>query len=185
MKQFMKKHMALLVLLFLHQIATAQKKLIPVSQSPLTGISLPAGSRQDQRFLSEIAGKSLLEMETKKSGMNIAKTEFLVIPSSTDFHTTIDSLKQVLQNAGWMLSPAYDINPAPHGSGLSLNISADDNSLDFELALSVAPQFRVNMPRAEEIIMTIKFIVSRWHEVALKLKIPRIEVESMRPAFRV
>lgn len=111
MKQFMKKHMALLVLLFLHQIATAQKKLIPVSQSPLTGISLPAGSRQDQRFLSEIAGKSLLEMETKKSGMNIAKTEFLVIPSSTDFHTTIDSLKQVLQNAGWMLSPAPTGDP--------------------------------------------------------------------------
>lgn len=93
------------------QLAIAQKKLIPVTQSPLTGISLPAGTKQDQRFLSELAGKTLLEMETKKAGVNIGKTEFLVIPSTTDYRSTMDSIKQVLQNAGWMSSPAPTGDP--------------------------------------------------------------------------
>ncbi len=87
-------------------LVQAQKKLVPVSQSPLTGISLPAGAKQDSRFLSELAGKALLEMETKKAGSTIGKTEFLSIPSTTDVQATKDSLKMLLQAAGWTISPS-------------------------------------------------------------------------------
>lgn len=83
----------------------AQKKLVPVSQSPLTGIALPAGTKQDSRFLSELAGKTLLEMETKKEGVTIGKTELLVLPPSGNLASSFDSLKQVLQGAGWMITP--------------------------------------------------------------------------------
>ena len=83
----------------------AQKKLVPVNQSSLTGISLPTGTKKDTRFLSEIAGKALLEMETKKAGMMISQTEFLVIPGSLDFLLSVDSIKLRLQEAGWILSP--------------------------------------------------------------------------------
>jgi len=95
----------LLILTFTSLLLQAQKKLVPVTQSPLTGIVLPAGTKQDGRFLSELAGKTLLEMETKKAGMNVGKTELLIIPPSADTRATLDSLKQVLQNAGWMVSP--------------------------------------------------------------------------------
>lgn len=37
-----------------------------------------------------------------------------------------------LTNKGWQLSPAYDINPDENGTGLTLNISENDNSLDFD-----------------------------------------------------
>jgi serine/threonine-protein kinase HipA len=106
---------------------------------------------------------------------------FSVAVSNTDDHLRNHGF--LLTPQGWMLSPAYDINPNPRGYGLSLNISMDDNSLDFELALSVAPQFRLNMTQAQEHIADIKKIVSRWHEIALRLKIPQSEIENMAPAF--
>lgn len=101
----------LLLLTFTSLFLQAQKKLVPVSQSPLTGIGLPPGTKQDGRFLSELAGKTLLEMETKKAGMNVGKTEFLIIPPTSDTRSTIDSLKQILQNAGWMVSASPTGDP--------------------------------------------------------------------------
>ncbi len=76
-----------------------------------------------------------------------------------------------------------DINPNPQGNGLSLNISQDDNSLDFELALSVAPYFRLDILQAKQHINNIKKYVNHWHKIALKLKIPRIEIKNMELAF--
>ena len=57
----------------------------------------------------------------------------------------------LLTPKGWTLSPAYDINPDEHGIGLKLNISEDDNSLDFELALSVAAYFGLDNATSDEI----------------------------------
>jgi hypothetical protein len=89
----------------------SQKKLVPVSQSPLTGIPLPAGTKQDSRLLSEMAGKALLEIETKKAGLTIGKTEFLTIPGTPDFEASEDSLKQALLATGWMITPLLSGDP--------------------------------------------------------------------------
>jgi len=48
--------------------------------------------------------------------------------SLTDDHLRNHGL--ILTEKGWILSPAFDINPNEDGSGLSLNISLDDNSLE-------------------------------------------------------
>ncbi|MCX6983388.1 MAG: HipA domain-containing protein [Lentisphaerae bacterium] len=106
---------------------------------------------------------------------------FNIAISNTDDHLRNHGF--LLMQQGWRLSPAYDINPDPHGIGLALNISMDDNSLDFELALSVAAQFRVKIPQAQDTVKKIKRVVSHWKDTALKLKIPRREIESMTPAF--
>lgn len=108
---------------------------------------------------------------------------FSIAVSNTDDHLRNHGF--LLTQQGWKLSPAYDINPVPHGSGMSLNISLDDNSPDFNLALSVAPMFRVKIPQAQKIINDIKRIVSQWRDIALKLKIPRSEIENMAPAFKI
>ena len=89
----------------------------------------------------------------------------------------------LLTRQGWRLSPAYDLNPTPRGNGLALNISMDDNSLDFELALSVAPLFRVKTPSAHESVRAATRIVGQWRDTAFKLKIPRGEIDGMAPAF--
>lgn len=106
---------------------------------------------------------------------------FNIAISNTDDHLRNHGF--LLMQQGWRLSPAYDINPNPHGVGLALNISMDDNSQDFELALSVAAQFRVKIPQAQDTVEKIKRVVSHWKDTALVLKIPRREIESMTPAF--
>jgi serine/threonine-protein kinase HipA len=107
---------------------------------------------------------------------------FSIAVSNTDDHLRNHGF--LLNSQGWMLSPAYDINPNPQGSGLSLNISMDDNSLDFELALSVAPHFRLETSQANKHLANIKKIVSHWRKSAQKLKLSRMEIENMTPAFR-
>lgn len=90
----------------------------------------------------------------------------------------------ILTQHGWMLSPAYDMNPDPLGTGLKLNISEDDNSLDFDLAMSVAPYFRLSDKKAVEIIDKVRKSVADWRKVATSYGIPRADQEQMEIAFR-
>lgn len=90
----------------------------------------------------------------------------------------------LLTPKGWTLSPAYDINPDEHGMGLKLNISEDDNSLDFELALSVAAYFGLDNATSDEIINQTKKVVSNWQQLATQYEISRSEQEDNAGAFR-
>lgn len=107
---------------------------------------------------------------------------FSIAVSNTDDHLRNHGL--ILTNSGWKLSPAYDINPNPSGTGLKLNISEEDNSLDFELALSVAEYFRLSDREAKDIIENTKKIVSGWRTLATKHQISRAEQDLMEPAFK-
>ncbi len=108
---------------------------------------------------------------------------FSIAISNTDDHLRNHGF--MLGKQGWYLSPAYDMNPVEYASGgLKLNISLDDNALDFELAMEVAPYFRVRTPRAKEILAQISDVVSRWAVIAKKYGIARSEQEMMTPAFR-
>ena len=108
---------------------------------------------------------------------------FYVCVSNTDDHLRNHGF--MLQDNGWTLSPAYDMNPVASGGGLSLNISKDDNSQDLSLVLSVAHYFRLSNDRANEIIQEVLSAVKRWPELAKKLKIPSREISMMKNAFRV
>lgn len=90
----------------------------------------------------------------------------------------------LLTRKGWQLSPAYDINPDENGMGLKLNITEDDNSLDFDLPLSISPYFGISTTRAQEILAGIQSVVSDWHRYATELGIPRSEQELVAGAFR-
>ncbi len=107
---------------------------------------------------------------------------FSISISNTDDHLRNHGF--LLTKKGWILSPAYDINPVEDAIGLKLNISENDNSLDFDLALEVASYFRINKVDAENEINNIKKIVSNWRNIASKLGISRIEQESKSDAFR-
>ena len=106
---------------------------------------------------------------------------FNICVSNTDDHLRNHGF--LLTNQGWTLSPAYDINPIETGTGLKLNISENYNALDLDLALEVAPFFRVNQPQAKQIIAEIKEVISTWQTVANKYKIGRNEQEMISRAF--
>jgi serine/threonine-protein kinase HipA len=106
---------------------------------------------------------------------------FNILVKNTDDHLRNHGF--LLKDDGWELSPAYDLNANPQGMGLTLNISDDDNSLDVELALSVAKHFRLKPAKAEEILQQMINEVSQWQEIAARYKLSRREQENMANAF--
>ena len=108
---------------------------------------------------------------------------FYISVSNTDDHLRNHGF--LLTPTGWILSPAYDINPVETGTGLSLNISEKDNALNLDLAKEVAPYFRVSTNRADEIMDQVKKSVSGWGKEADKCGIPRSERGVMEKAFRL
>jgi serine/threonine-protein kinase HipA len=106
---------------------------------------------------------------------------FNVFVSNTDDHLRNHGF--ILTEKGWRLSPAFDINPNEDGSGLSLNITLDDNSLDLDLTLEVAEYFRLTSKDALKRIENIKKSVINWRSVANKYHLPKSEQELMAKVF--
>ncbi len=107
---------------------------------------------------------------------------FSICVTNTDDHLRNHGF--LLTNDGWILSPAYDINPIETGTGLKLNISDEDNSLDLNLAMDVSEFFRLTEERATEIIEEVLNAVGNWKEIAIKYGISRVEQELKSMAFR-
>lgn len=98
--QCKKTAIAFVVLITATLNSAAQKKLVLVTQSVLTGIAVPAGTKKDGRLLSEVAGKALLEAEAKKSGTSVTVIEILYLPNAGAGFTT-DKLNNQLTALGW------------------------------------------------------------------------------------
>lgn len=107
---------------------------------------------------------------------------FSICVSNTDDHLRNHGF--ILTENGWILSPAYDINPVETGSGLKLNISENDNALDLTLALEVCEYFRLTNEKARTIIFQVKKSVKKWRILAKKYGISRTEQELKALAFK-
>ncbi len=94
----------LAVFIFSEANLFAQKKLVPVAQSILTGIALPAGSKKDSRILSVATAEMLLEMQTSKSNTKLSATEVLVLPPHSAVGFNNDSLSKKLSDLGWHIT---------------------------------------------------------------------------------
>ncbi len=106
---------------------------------------------------------------------------FSVCVSNTDDHLRNHGF--MLSDKGWILSPAYDINPKENGTGLILNISEDDNRLDLALVLATHKHYRLSEKKANEIISHIAKVVSTWKTKARKLGISGVEINDKQTAF--
>lgn len=108
---------------------------------------------------------------------------FNIAVSNTDDHLRNHGF--IFQNNGWVLSPAYDINPVTPAQGLHLNISDNDNSLSYDLAMEVIDFFQLSKKDAVKIIDEVRSSVKGWREVAKRIGIGRGEQVSLAPAFNV
>ena len=106
---------------------------------------------------------------------------FNICISNTDDHLRNHGF--ILTGQGWVLSPAYDLNPSVEKNGLALNIDMDDNSLNLELAKSVGIYFRLNESDMNNIIHQIQKEVSQWQKIASDIGISRGAQELMAGAF--
>jgi serine/threonine-protein kinase HipA len=108
---------------------------------------------------------------------------FSICVKNTDDHLRNHGF--LLTHKGWVLSPAYDINPNEYGKGLSLNITETDNSLDLDLAVEVADYFRLSAAKVKDIILQVSNAVKGWKKLAEKEKISTAEQERMSVAFKL
>ncbi len=107
---------------------------------------------------------------------------FNIAISNTDDHLRNHGF--ILTPKGWVLSPAYDINPSVDKGGLALNIDTHNNELDFELAKSVGEYFQLSESEMDSILNEVKETVSTWKNEALKIGISKAEIDLMEGAFR-
>ncbi|WP_372653656.1 type II toxin-antitoxin system HipA family toxin, partial [Draconibacterium sp.] len=108
---------------------------------------------------------------------------FNIAISNTDDHLRNHGF--ILTDKGWVLSPAYDINPSIDKDGLALNIDMDNNALDFDLAKSVGQFFRLENKQMDRIIEEVTTPVKEWRKLAKKIGISNNDQELMAKAFRV
>lgn len=106
---------------------------------------------------------------------------FNIAISNTDDHLRNHGF--ILTQKGWILSPAYDLNPSMDKDGLALNINSTSNALDLDLAKSVGEYFRLSKPEMETICEEVRRACSTWKTIAKQLGISRAEQEMMEKAF--
>ena len=125
--------------------------------------------------------KSICEDVTTNLGELFRRVLFSVCVSNTDDHLRNHGF--LFTEAGWTLSPAFDINANETGTGLKLNIDEEDNSLDINLVMKTAPYYLLSDKRASEIKDEVIKAVSNWRKVAASYKISPSEIERKAKAF--
>jgi len=108
---------------------------------------------------------------------------FNILVSNTDDHLRNHGFLYNFSENGWELSPAFDVNPIPHGHGLSLAIDEIEHSLSLDVAKSVAPLFQISASDAREIIENLIKIRSTWRASVKKLGIKNSEIDLMANIF--
>jgi len=110
---------------------------------------------------------------------------FNILISNTDDHLRNHGFLYAGQ-AGWRLSPAYDLNPMPvdiRPRILSLAINEGDNTASLDLAMSVTDYFELKKDRAKAIAAQVGKAVSTWRDEAARHGIRKGEIDRMRSAF--
>jgi serine/threonine-protein kinase HipA len=110
---------------------------------------------------------------------------FSILISNTDDHLRNHGFLYAGQ-AGWRLSPAYDLNPVPVDVKpriLTTAINEDDGTASLDLAMSVAEYFELEQHKAKAIAAQVGKAVSIWRDVAAKHGIGKGEIDRMASAF--
>lgn len=109
---------------------------------------------------------------------------FNMAVSNTDDHLRNHGF--LLAKHGWILSPVYDVNPVPYGDELALNIDAESNSIDIELAIDTAVKFGIDKDYARKMALEILSKVdTNWEKLASNHGLSHRQIEEMRPAFSI
>ena len=110
---------------------------------------------------------------------------FNILISNTDDHMRNHGFLYAGQD-GWVLSPAYDLNPVPTDIKpriLATAINEDDNTASLSLAFEVASYFDLDVTKARKIAAQVGKTVSRWRDEAARRGLTKREVERMASAF--
>ena len=107
---------------------------------------------------------------------------FNMAVSNTDDHLRNHGF--LLTNQGWTLSPMYDVNPDIYGNALSLGVSANDSSINFELAIETAGYYDISILDARNIVADVRKTISEnWRIIAIGYGLSKSAINRMEPVF--
>lgn len=109
---------------------------------------------------------------------------FSILISNTDDHLRNHGFLRT-SSAGWMLAPAFDLNPdpAPGPKQLSTAIDFDDTSASVKTLIGVADYFRLDERKYRQVLQETLDATARWRTVAAQAGINRTAIDQMTPAF--
>jgi serine/threonine-protein kinase HipA len=88
--------------------------------------------------------------------------------------------------AGWILSPAYDLNPVPTDLKpriLSTNIDLDEATCSLDLLESACGYFGLGLKEARLIIREVAKVTKNWRAIAVEVGAKASEISRMASAF--
>ena len=193
-------------------LSLAQKSGIPVPQSRVENIAgksvllLRRFDRDGERRIPFLSAMSMLgskDTETRsyleivdalrqhgaapRADMEALwrRLVFNILISNTDDHLRNHGFLYEGQ-AGWRLSPAYDLNPVPTDIKPrfhSTAINEDDNTASLALAKEVAGYFDLDNGQARDIAKQVGKAVSKWRDEAARHGLAKSEIDRMSSAF--
>ncbi|MDA0841512.1 MAG: type II toxin-antitoxin system HipA family toxin [Planctomycetota bacterium] len=153
----------------------------------LSAMSAIGGKDQEVRSYLEIA--DAISMQGARPSADLAelwrRMVFTVLISNTDDHMRNQGFLYE-GTSGWVLSPAYDINPTPadiRPRVLSSCINEADQRASLDLVFEVAEYFRLKSDLAVSIVIEVGKVVARWKEEASSLGLSKSEINRMASAF--
>ncbi len=149
-----------------------------------SALTLLESSDMDRRSYLEIA--DAIERNANTAGRDLTelfrRMVFSILTSNTDDHLRNHGFLR--RGSGWDLSPAFDMNPNPETTDhLTTAITLDDATADIDLAMEVAPLFRLNQAEARGIVGEVEVGTRSWADVATQVGVPGRDLALMEPAF--
>lgn len=123
-----------------------------------------------------------------------AKEDAIQLYRRVAFNVLVSNVDDHLRNhgflwsgqGGWVLSPAYDLNPTPvdvKARILTTNIDLDEGTCSVELLQDTAEFFALGARQARAIIREVAEVSRTWRAVAEEVSARRAEITRMASAF--
>ncbi len=113
------------------------------------------------------------------------RVAFNVLVSNVDDHLRNHGFLK-MDRSGWILSPAYDLNPVPadlKARVLTTNIDLEESTCSIDLLEASAGYFALSLGEAREILKEVAAATSTWRDVARQAGAPAKEIHRMASAF--
>lgn len=110
---------------------------------------------------------------------------FGVLIRNTDDHLRNHGFLRDDRRSGWRLAPAFDLNPNPESGNAVLSTSIDGTTDEarLDVALEVAPLFRLNQEAARRVVGEVAAAIRGWRALAAVFECAASEIKRMERAF--
>lgn len=86
---------------------------------------------------------------------------------------------------GWLLAPAFDLNPMPEMAAHALSIDDADRTGDIGLLLDTAEFYRLRRTNAERIVGEVRGVLDGWRAIARAARLGVLETDALEAVIDV